>query len=179
MAAAVLMEEELQNSIATSEEDAEFEEDDELAADMLGDEFAANNQLHNGMLAASEEGEEGEGAGADDSNSQEDDSEEISGEGSEGGSEEDLGMEAEEGGSEGEGVGAVKIQPGLSSDEEALSGTDDESVASGEGDDESKDSTDAEVEVEWDPAAEDDEEEPANPNRCMYVSLYVVMGACH
>jgi hypothetical protein len=47
--------------MATSEEDAEFEEDDELAADPLGDndEFAANNQLHN-ELGQSEEDEEGE-----------------------------------------------------------------------------------------------------------------------
>ncbi len=46
--------------MATSEEDAEFEEDDELAADPLGDndEFAANNQLHN-ELGQSEEDEEG------------------------------------------------------------------------------------------------------------------------
>jgi histone acetyltransferase SAS3 len=50
--------------MATSEEDAEFEEDDELAADVLGenDEFAANNQLHNGMLAQSEEDEQEEGS---------------------------------------------------------------------------------------------------------------------
>ena len=66
---------------------------------------------------------------------------------------------------------AVKIQPrDLEDDEEALSGTDSESAASGD-DDESKDSTDAEVGVEWDPTAEEEEDEPANPNRCMYVSF--------
>lgn len=52
MAAAVLVEEELQHSMATSEEDAEFEEDDELAPDVLqeAEAFAANNQLHSGLL---------------------------------------------------------------------------------------------------------------------------------
>ena len=57
------MEEELQQSMATSEEDAEFEEEDELAADILADHadaFAANNQLHNGMLQEPSEGDEGE-----------------------------------------------------------------------------------------------------------------------
>jgi histone acetyltransferase SAS3 len=61
------------SGMATSEEDAEFEEDDELAADPLGensDEFAANNQLHNELghsedEEASEEGEE-EGEGPSD-----------------------------------------------------------------------------------------------------------------
>src|SRR6266536_827602 len=64
MAVAALMEEELQNSLATSEEDAEFEEDDELAGDLSADNadtFAANNQLHNGMLAEQSVGDEDEG----------------------------------------------------------------------------------------------------------------------
>jgi histone acetyltransferase SAS3 len=66
---------------------------------------------------------------------------------------------------------AVKIQPrDLEDDEEASSRTDSESAASGD-DDESKDSTDAEVGVEWDPTADEEEDEPANPNRCMYVSF--------
>jgi histone acetyltransferase SAS3 len=74
---------------------------------------------------------------------------------------------------------AVKIQPrDLEDDEEAVSGTDSESAASGD-DDESKDSTDAEVGVEWDPTAEEEEDEPANPNRCMYGSLPCLKGACH
>jgi histone acetyltransferase SAS3 len=176
MAAAVLMEEELQHSMATSEEDAEFEEDDELAADTLGensDEFAANNQLHNGMLAQSEDeaGEDDEMLSDEDAEGEEDDEMADSGPNNEEDSEEE-----EDEDEDGEGVGAVKIQPGglVDDDEEALSGTDDEeeaSAVSGEDDDESKDSTDAEVEVEWDPTAEDEEEEPANPNRCMYVSF--------
>jgi histone acetyltransferase SAS3 len=179
MAAAMLMEEELQNSI--SEEDAEFEEDDELAVDMLGDEFAANNQLHNGMLANVPQSEDGEGEDEEDGEDEmlsdedaegEEDEEMVDSPNNGDESEEEEGSEGgSEGASDGEGVGAVKIQPGLDSGPESLSGSDDEgSVASGD-DGESKDSTDAEVEVEWDPAAEDDEEEPANPNRCMYVSL--------
>jgi histone acetyltransferase SAS3 len=180
MAAAMLMEEELQNSI--SEEDAEFEEDDELAVDMLGDEFAANNQLHNGMLANVPQSEDGEGEDEEDGEDEmlsdedaegEEDEEMVDSPNNGDESEEEEGSEGgSEGASDGEGVGAVKIQPGLDSGPESLSGSEDDegSVASGD-DGESKDSTDAEVEVEWDPAAEDDEEEPANPNRCMYVSL--------
>ncbi|PMD46265.1 hypothetical protein L207DRAFT_507180 [Hyaloscypha variabilis F] len=192
MAAAVLMEEELQHSMATSEEDAEFEEDDELAADPLGensDEFAVNNQLRE-MLdheedeeEESDEGEEEEGLSDEDAEGEDEEMAENNGE------EESEEEEDEE--EDGEGVGAVKIQPGaLEDDEEAISGSDSESAASG-ADDESKDSTDAEVEVEWDPAAEEEEEEePANPNRCIFCQqdeendpseefeLYLACGVC-
>jgi histone acetyltransferase SAS3 len=177
MAAAALMEEQLQNSMATSDEDAEFEEDDELAADLLGDNadsYAANNQLHNGMLAEQSVGDEDEGI-------ENEDEEMLSDEDAEGEEDDEMIDSAPNNGDEdsdedeaseeedGEGVGAVKIQPGLlEDDEDVLSATDDddESIASVEDDDESKDSTDAEVEVEWEPAAEE-EEEPANPNRCV------------
>jgi histone acetyltransferase SAS3 len=174
MAAAVLMEEELQNSMATSEEDAEFEEDDELGGDMRedhADSYAANNQLHSGMMVGRSEGGDSNGEEAilsdEDAVGEEDDempdSAPHNGEDS---------LDEDDEDEDGEGVGAVKIQPGLlEDDEEAMSGTgtdddDDESAASM--DDESKDSTDNEVEVEWEPAAEE-EEEPANPNRCMCV----------
>jgi histone acetyltransferase SAS3 len=175
MAAAMLMEEELQNSMATSEEDAEFEEDDELGGDMAednADSYAANNQLHNGMMGRRNEGDESNGEEAilsDEDAEGEEDDEMVDSVPHNG---EDDSQEEDDEDEDGEGVGAVKIQPGLlEDDEEAMSGTgteddDDESAASM--DDESKDSTDNEVEVEWEPAAEE-EEEPANPNRCMCV----------
>jgi histone acetyltransferase SAS3 len=172
MAAAVLMEEELQHSMATSEEDAEFEEDDELGGDIgedNADSFAANNQLHNGMMAERSEGDESNGEEAmlsdEDAEGEEDDvmvdlvphSEEDS-------------QDEDDEDEDGEGVGDVKIQPGLlEDDEEVMSGSDDDDDESvGSMDDASKDSTDNEVEVEWEPTAEE-EEEPANPNRCMCV----------
>ena len=184
----MLMEEELQNSMATSEEDAEFEEDDELAADMNADAYAANNQLHNGMAGAQSEGDEDEDD-EEEEEEEEGDEEDLTDEDAEGEEddemadqpnveEEDESEEDDEDGDEdGEGVGAVKIQPGLleDDDEDAVSGSDDEeeeSAASADDDDESKDSTDAEVEVEWEPTAEE-EEEPANPNRCMWVSFAI------
>jgi histone acetyltransferase SAS3 len=61
--------------MATSEEDAEFEEDDELAADALGDndEFAANNQLHNELGQSEEDDEEEEGASDEDAEGEDED----------------------------------------------------------------------------------------------------------
>jgi len=173
MAAAVLMEEQLQHSIATSEEDAEFEEDDELGGDIredTADAFAANNQLHIGMMAERSEGDESNGEEAmlsdEDAEGEEDD--EMVDLVPQNGEEESQDEDDED--EDGEGVGAVKIQPGLQEDdEEVMSGTeddDDESV--GSMDDASKDSSDNEVEVEWEPAVEE-EEEPTNPNRCMCV----------
>jgi histone acetyltransferase SAS3 len=168
MAAAVLTEMELQNSMATSEEDADFEEDDELAAmEANADAFAANTQLQNGMLQDRSEGEENEEAEGDEEAISDGDAEE----------EEDDGEEEEDGDEDedGEGVGAVKIQPGLleDDDEDAASASDEEESAASvedDEDDESKDSTDAEVETKWVPAPEEEEDdEPANPNRCMYV----------
>ncbi|TVY85493.1 Histone acetyltransferase mst2 [Lachnellula suecica] len=196
MAAAVLMEEEPQNSMATSEEDAEFEEDDELGGDMgedNADAFAANNQLHNGMMARGSEGDDsnGEGAILSDEDAEGEDDDEIADSARHNGEENSQDEDDED--EDGEGVGAVKIQPGLlEEDEEAMSGTeddDDESAASM--DDDSKDSTDNEVEGEWEAAAqEEEEEEPANPNRCIFCQqdeendpseefeLYLACGVC-
>jgi histone acetyltransferase SAS3 len=180
MAAAVLLEEELQHSLATSEEDAEFEEDDELAADVMdatADAYAANDQLQNGMLE-----DQSEGVDSEDQGEQEED--DLSDEDAEGEDddlvdpdalpEDEEGEDDEDEDEDEEGVGAVKIQPRrkVDDDEDVISGSEEEeeSVASADDDDESKDSTDAEVEVQWEPAPEEgDEEEIANPNRCMYV----------
>lgn len=208
MAAAVLVEEELQQSLSTSEEDAEFEEDDELAADILADNadaFAANNQLHNGMLEQSDDEED------DEDDEEEGDEEMISDEDAEGEEDDDVDSapdngdddsevegeveEEDDDDEDGEGVGAVKIQPGLQireDDEEAsISDEDEGSVATvGDDDDESKDSTDAEVEEEWEAAAVDEDEEPVNPNRCIFCQqdeendpgeefeLYLSCGVC-
>ncbi|KUJ21768.1 uncharacterized protein LY89DRAFT_714817 [Mollisia scopiformis] len=195
MAAAVLMEEELQHSMATSEEDAEFEEDDELAADILAEqdaEFEANNQLHNGMLGEpSEDGVEEDEEMLSDENAEGEDEDEMADSALNNGED----SEEEEEDEDAEGVGAVKIQPGLLEDDEedAESGSDDDddpSVASVEDDDESKASSDVEVEGEWEAAAEEDEEEPANPNRCIFCQqdeendpseefeLYLACGVC-
>ena len=186
MVAAALSEEQLQNSLAMSEEDAEFEEDDELAADLMADNadaYAANIQLQNGMANAIVDGEEEEDEvmadeqailSDEDAEGEEDD--EIGEPAFNNGEAEDEDEEEEESDEDDdeEGVGAVKIQPGLLEDDEdvASPSEDEESAASVEDDDESKDSTDAEVEEQWQQAAEEEEEEeePANPNRCMYVS---------
>ncbi|KAL5329214.1 hypothetical protein ACEPPN_002724 [Leptodophora sp. 'Broadleaf-Isolate-01'] len=209
MAAAVLMEEELQHSMATSEEDAEFEEDDELAADIMADAdaFAANNQLHNGMLEQIEgtEAEEEEATGTDelsdeDAEGEEDDEMAESAVLGDEESDDDDEEEDEDEDEDAEGVGAVKIQPKNldDDDEDVVSGSDNEddvSVASGasgvDDDDESKDSSDAEVEERWEPAAEGEEEdEIANPNRCIFCQqdeendpseefeLYLACGVC-
>ena len=190
MAAAALLEEELQNSLATSEEDAEFEEDDELAAELMADNadaYAANVQLQNGMAEATaeievdeeEDGMEDEEAMMSDEDAEGEEDDETADptsnndEVDEEEEEEEEASEDDDEDEDGEGVGAVKIQPGLLEDDEdaALGSEDDESAASIEDDDESKDSTDAEVEEQWEQAAEEEEEdEPANPNRCMCVS---------
>jgi histone acetyltransferase SAS3 len=189
MVAAALLEEQLQNSLATSEEDAEFEEDDDLAADLMADNadaYAVSIQLQNGMAEAinDEEGDEDE-----DEDAMEDEEAILSDEDAEGEEDDDLADPASHNGEvdedeeeasdeddDEEGVGAVKIQPGLLEDDEdvASASEEEESAASIEDDDESKDSTDAEVEEQWQQAAEEeeDEEEPVNPNRCMYVSSY-------
>lgn len=209
MAAAVLVEEELQQSLATSDEDAEFEEDDELAADILADSadaFAANNQLHNGMLEQScdeedeeeEEEEEGDEEMISDEDAEGEEDDEIDsapGDGEDDSEVEEEVEEEDDDDEDGEGVGAVKIQPGLQiredDDEASISDEDEGSVASvGDEDDESKDSTDAEVEEEWEAAAVDEEEEPVNPNRCIFCQqdeendpgeefeLYLSCGVC-
>ena len=163
--------------MAISEEDAEFEEDDELVADIMAepDAFAANNQLHNGMLAEQSAGddydEEVEENGDEDMLSAEDgEGDEMAGSAANNGGGESDEVDEDE---DGEGVGAVKIQPGLldEDDEDAVSGSEDDdegSVASLEDDDLSKDSTDNEAEVEWVSNKDaEEEEEPVNPNRCM------------
>lgn len=149
MAAVVLLEEQHHHNMATFEEDAEFEEDDDVGRDALSETaqaFAASSQLRSGMLQDHSELEEDSGPGDASEDTEEDEYSEE--------------------------VGAVKIQPGqLDEYEDVLSATDDESSASmAEDEDDSKNSTDAEVEIEWVPAAEEEEEEelePANPNRCM------------
>ncbi|CZS95434.1 related to histone acetyltransferase [Rhynchosporium agropyri] len=183
MAAAALIEQELQHSMATSDEDAEFEEDDELAVDVMADAdaFAANNQLHIGMLEqiGSTGAEEDNATGTD----------ELSDEDAEGEEDDDVAESAvpdnedsdEEEDEDAEGVGAVKIQPRRladDDDEDVVTGSeneDDVSVASGVSDadeDESKDSSEAEIEERWEPAAEgEEEEEIANPNRCIFCQL--------
>ncbi|KAI6709321.1 hypothetical protein JHW43_008135 [Diplocarpon mali] len=177
MAAAALMEEELQHSMATFEEDAEFEEDDEFTADVVADmdAFAANNQLLNGMLE-SKEYVEREQIG----------NESLTDEDAEGEVDDDMADlvqdrkdDSEDDSEDAEGVGAVKIQPIRfeDDDEDAVSGSDNEdgvSVASSDGDDDddSKGSSDAEAEDAWVPEAEGEEEdEPVNPNRCIFCQL--------
>jgi histone acetyltransferase SAS3 len=197
MAAAVLSEEQLQNSLATSEEDAEFEEEDDLAADLTADNadsYAADIQLQNGIAERVVGGVEGEEENEDvmdqeesilsdeDAEGEEDDemAEPVSNNGEIEDEDEEAVMtdEDEDDDEDGEGVGAVKIQPGLLEDDDdaaSASEAEDESAASVEDDDESKDSTDAEVEEQWQQAAEDEEEDDedhTNPNRCMYVLPY-------
>lgn len=181
MAAAALLEQELQHSMAVSEEDADFEEDDEVVADVMegnDDAYAANNQLHNGMLeGGGEAGDDqdkigGDGPGSDEDAEGEDDDEMM-------GTAPDPDQDAEgedEEDEDVEGVGAVKIQPGLSDeDEEAEAVSDEESNPSvGDDDHDSKDSSDAEAEVQWEPAPEEEEEGAADPNRCMYVEYVLI-----
>ncbi|KAH8812004.1 putative histone acetyltransferase mst2 [Xylogone sp. PMI_703] len=202
MAAAALRDEEIQSAMVTSEEDAEFEEDDELAVDSAASE--ANNQLQNGMRDVEEDGgNDDDDLTDEDAEGEEDD--EMAGigmnvgddEGEEEGEdnderEEEDDEEEDEDDDDAEGVGAVKIQPGQEDDDEeaALSVSDEESASSVE-DNESKDSTDAEAEAEWEPAAdEEEEEEQANPNRCIFCNqdeendpseefeLYLGCGVC-
>jgi histone acetyltransferase SAS3 len=176
-----LMDEALQHSLATSEEDAEYEEDDMVDELMAENEnaVAANYQLQNGLGVNHENDSEDDDLSTEhamltDADGEDEDMPD-SPQNIEEESEEDEEEEEEE---DGEGVGAVKIQPGLlEDDEEVMSVTeeeDDGSVASVDDDDddeESKGSSDAEVEVGWKSAGEEEEEEIANPNRCMYVSL--------
>ena len=186
MAAAALLEEQLvQNSLATSEEDADFEEDNELAADLMADNadaFAANIQLQSGIAEALiDQREEEEEAMDEDQDilsdvdaEGEDDDEMVDPKSNSGEIEEEdeEDEEASDDDDDEEGVGAVKIHPSLLEyDEDIASASEEESAASVEDDDESKESTDAEVEEQWQRATEEEEEEEGatNPNRCMYV----------
>jgi histone acetyltransferase SAS3 len=138
------------------------------------DAYAANIQLHSGMARAvtEDEGDEAdeEAMLSDEDAEGEDDDEMVDPALHNGHTEDDEDASEDD---EDEGVGAVKIQPGLlDDDEDAVLGSDDEESAASipDDDDESKGSTDAEVEEQWEQAAEEEEEEePANPNRCMYV----------
>ncbi|KAH8599789.1 hypothetical protein B0O99DRAFT_659472 [Bisporella sp. PMI_857] len=188
-AAAVLLEEELQQSLATHDEDAEFEEDYDVAAEIIEeneDAYAANHQLHDGMRDDHSEMEDledeiveeemlSEEEGDDD---EEDDEMADSIPDFDGDEEVDEDVESEEADEEEdeEGVGAVKIQPGRlqDDDEDVLTGSDsdsDGSAASAEDDDESKNSSDVDIEARWEPAADEEDEEPANPNRCIFCQL--------
>ncbi|KAG9248970.1 putative histone acetyltransferase mst2 [Calycina marina] len=193
-AAAALLEKELQQSLVTSEDDAEYEEDDEMPTDIVeenADAHAANNQLHDDMMGDYQHVEETLGNGIEcdedmlfDEDAEGEPDDEIA-PSYESDSDEEEHVEEEEDEEEGteeedEGVGAVKIQPGIRNDdedEEVLSITEDEEdesavsvVSAGDVDLESKISSDAEAEEgRWDPAAaDDDEDEPANPNRCIF-----------
>ncbi|KAM3075503.1 Histone acetyltransferase [Clarireedia jacksonii] len=185
-AAAGLMEEELQQSMVTSEDDGEFEEDDDLVPDIIAENahaHAAETQLQNGIMAeqteldeemevAEDEGEmitdDDEGASDELEQMEEDDHENQEEHRSE--NDED---EEEDDDDDAEGVGAVKIQPGLEEDEDdedAESGSEDEVSSASIDDDESKESSDVEG-PQWESNGEDEDEEGveiANPNRCIF-----------
>ena len=178
-------------SLATSEDDADFEEDDDMVPDIINEDanaYAANIQLQNGLigdhsdLEDDREGPEGEEDMLTDEDADgEEDDEMLDGpdnmdhtEEEEADENRELG-EGDEDDDDAEGVGAVKIQPGLEDDddEDAESGSDSDSSVEIEQDDESKGSSDVEEETRWQSngEGEEEEEEHVNPNRCMYVSL--------
>ncbi|KFX95643.1 hypothetical protein V490_03723, partial [Pseudogymnoascus sp. VKM F-3557] len=198
MAAAMLSEEQVQQSMPTSDDDAEYEEDFDQDVDMgaNAEAFAANNQLLNGVHQNHMEGngyEENGGEnneGEDEENRQdheddlsdrdaegEDDYEQDHGDtirmsmGADGAMDDEEEHEDDE---DGEGVGAVKIQPkDLDDDEDAEFGQDDDEESEDAADDASNDSSDeeseAEAEAEWEAAvAQDEEAEPIDPNRCIF-----------
>ncbi|RDW94429.1 histone acetyltransferase-1 [Coleophoma crateriformis] len=187
MAAEVLMQEELHRSMETSEEDAEFEEDDELGTPMMEDneaEYAANAQLHNGLVEHSRE-DEATGNAEDEEDAEEgeegledDEDDALTDEDAEGEEDEDAvmerqGDEEEDEDEDPETAGAVKIIPGqmADDDEDAMSRSseeEEEDFAASGGEDEDKDSTDAEAELDWEANAADEEEELTNPNRCIF-----------
>lgn len=194
MAAATLSEKQIQQSMPTSEDDAEYEEDFDQDVDMgaNAEAFAANKQLLNGVHQAHVEGSEDEDEDDEDEDRDKDDAEgdedELSDRDAEGEEDDDhmedtLRVEQDRAGDEeeedededGEGVGAVKIQPaGLDEDEDAASAQDDDEESDDTADDVSKNSSEseseAEVEGEWEAeAAQDDEEtERVDPNRCIF-----------
>ncbi|KFY98432.1 hypothetical protein V500_01673 [Pseudogymnoascus sp. VKM F-4518 (FW-2643)] len=197
MAAAMLSEEQVQQSMPTSEDDAEYEEDYDQDVDMgaNAEAFAANNQLLNGVHQNHTEGYDEHG----DENNEEEDEEhrqdheedDLSDRDAEGEDdyEQDHGdtirmsmggdgamddEEENEDDEDGEGVGAVKIQPRdlEEDDEDAAFGQDDEEESEDAAEDASNDSSDeseVEAEAEWEAAvAQDDEAEPIDPNRCIF-----------
>ncbi|KAJ8064639.1 hypothetical protein OCU04_006962 [Sclerotinia nivalis] len=189
-AAAVLMDGEPSRSLATSEDDADFEEDDDIIPDIINEDanaYAANIQLQNGLMGNhsdmedDREGPEGEEdmLTDEDADGEEDDGMLDERENMEHTEEEEIDEnlepgEGDEDDDDAEGVGAVKIQPGLEDDddEDAESGSDSDSSAEiEEEDDESKDSTDVEEETRWQSNGEEGEEEEeghVNPNRCIF-----------
>lgn len=201
MASMTLMEEELQHSMATSDEDAEFEEDDELDINIHAensDSFAANSQLLNGVSGHHDDEEEEDGE-SEDEEEDEETGETGSDEDAEGEEDDEAGQEnvgtqdEDEEGEEseeedGEGVGAVKIQPGQLEDDEEASAQDedededDDSDASVEIPSKETSEVESEVEAEWEAVAEEDEDgdgEPANRNRCVYVYLSIWLTGSH
>ncbi|KAM0167122.1 hypothetical protein ACHAQE_000754 [Botrytis cinerea] len=187
-AAVVLMDGEPSRSLATSEDDADFEEDDDMVPDIINEDanaYAANIQLQNGLigdhsdLEDDREGPEGEEDMLTDEDADgEEDDEMLDGPDNMDHTEEEEADENRElgGGDEddddAEGVGAVKIQPGLEDDddEDAESGSDSDSSVEIEQDDESKGSSDVEEETRWQSngEGEEEEEEHVNPNRCIF-----------
>jgi histone acetyltransferase SAS3 len=194
-----LSEEEPLPSIVTSDNDAEFENDDELDRTLQAehaDNDAASSQLLNGVNGhiIEEDGEEYEEETMEgQNNGSEVALSDLDGEGNENdepgdddgaSAEEDDEQEAEEQGDESgeedtEGVGAVKIQPGFDQedDEDDVSAqedgeSDDDAQAESEG---SNSEDDSEVEAEWEAeAAEEDEDaetavSAGGANNCMCV----------
>jgi histone acetyltransferase SAS3 len=199
MAAATLLEHQLHHNAHPSDEEAEYEEDDDMDFNIAGenaDAFAANRQLLNGV-SQQHFGDMSEGEEEDDDEGEEDmegveegfdeDGGELSDQDAEGEEdddprndigEEDPDEDEDDDEEDGEGVGAVKIQPGhLSEDEDAASIQDDDEESEASLDEDSNHSSEAEseaeVEAEWNGAAgeedEDEDAEAADPNRCVYV----------
>ncbi|KAI9649103.1 Histone acetyltransferase [Ciborinia camelliae] len=186
-AAAVLNVEEPSRSLATSEDDADFEDDD-MIPDIVNEDanaYAANIQLQNGLMGDhsdiedEREGPEGEeDMVTDEDTDGEEDDETLNGpehmEEDEIDENVEPGEEGDEDDDDAEGVGAVKIQPGLEEDDDdAESGSDsDSSVEIEDDDDESKDSSSGvEEETRWQSngeEGEEEEEEHINPNRCIF-----------
>ncbi|ESZ94699.1 hypothetical protein SBOR_4950 [Sclerotinia borealis F-4128] len=186
-AAAVLMDEDPPHSLATSEDDAEFEEDNDMIPDIVNEDanaYAANIQLQNGLMGDhsdiedDREGPEDEEdmATDEDADGEEDDEmldEPEQMEENEVDENVEPSGEGDEDDDDAEGVGAVKIQPGLEDDDEdAEIGSDSDSSAEIEDDDdESKGSSDVEEETRWQSngeEGEEEEEEHINPNRCIF-----------
>lgn len=174
MMASTLVQEHLPQSMATSEEDAEFEEDDEMAYghDNNADTYAASNQLQNGLITQAdtemtgEENDEEEDALSEDDLTDEDADGEVDDEA--GGRGHSGDMEEEEDDEE-EGVGAVKIQPrGMADDDESVASIpdDEESASDVELESEKDSDADSEVEAEW-AQGEDDDVADTNRNSCV------------
>lgn len=175
MTAPTLLQEHLPHNMVISEEDAEFEEDDDIAyaRDHNVDAFAANKQLQNGLEGQGDDmGENGvadAGALSDltDEDAEGEEDEEV------GALDQSVGMNEdteEEEDDEIEGVGAVKIQPkGMEDDDGSIASIqddddDDDSASDAAAELSGKDSdADSEVEAEW--AQGEDEEDIVETGR--------------